>query len=459
MPFLDWNTITADYFKLVNDVVPGPQSWTFFVPHLLLPVSLLVPPQILSHNALAALSFPVILASTIHATIAMGGPDVISMDTLWWSFYFLVLKDPRRDFKRVVETKANDRGKSVPDSKLLDWPYPSAFISRLKWTFTLLSERPLTSWKTGRTAHDASIPPLYVRRTRISFVRDIMLILIPAAFLIMPLALQLHALESLVLPSGRVDSVKGSDAEVIDYHLPQQLSVLRTLHAFFPAPLLRSLSTGMFLYSILILHFLGVYLIPPLLSFLANPASGASHTWSTHLWPRPHFGPFSAVLDSGLRGLWGTWWHQQMRHAVSEPGRWLSDRLGLGRGIVRYGMICGSAFLLSGITHMGLVPPHAPDAWRLRSLIGAFFFAQPVGILLEVVVVEKLLGKVETLLSGSSIRTAVMSMLRLGWVLLFMSVPLSFLAEPFEVLGYWKLWPWFFLGEGTKSVLRGDWIR
>lgn len=472
MPALTWSTITAHYFHLVNTIVPGPQSWTFFIPHILLPASLLVSPHVLSHNALASLVFPVILGSTIHAVISMRGPDVISMDTLWWCFYFLVLKDPRKDFKRVVEKKGDSPAKSAgvkqggnetlskpkTVSNLEDWPYPSTFLSRLKWVFILISERPLTSWKTGRTSHDSNIPPLYIQRTRTRFVRDIMLILLPAVLIFMPLALRLHTLDSLIQPLERAGGPKSSIDDVLSYVQSHRFSVLRILHRFLPARLLRSLSVGMFLYSFLILHFLGVYLIPPFLSFLANPASGATHTWSTHLWPRPHFGPFSAVLDSGLRGLWGTWWHQQMRHAVSEPGRCLSDRIGLGRGIVRYGVICASAFLLSGITHMGLVPPDATDAWNLRLMIGAFFFAQPLGILMEVAVVEKILKRVEALVGETKLQRTIIRATRLCWVLLFMSFPLGFLERPFEQLGYWKIWPWYFLGGGVKSLLRGDWI-
>lgn len=147
-----------------------------------------------------------------------------------------------------------------------------------------------------------------------------------------------------------------------------------------------------------------------------------------------------------------------MRHAVSEPGRWLSDKFGLRSGLVRYGIICTSAFVLSGVTHMGLVPPDLPAAWEMRLRIGAFFFIQPVGILLEVVIVERVLRRLEVGLKYRGMPTGVIRMLRLCWVLLFMSFPLTFLAAPFEALGYWSVWPPFFLHETAKSVLRGDWI-
>lgn len=472
MLHLEWSTIKADYFRLVNTVVPGPQSWTYFVPHILLPVSFLLPPHILSHDAQVTLIFPIILASTIHAVTAMKGPDVISMDTLWWSLYFLVLKNPRRDFQRVREQEGGPRSKldevdgvtTRPSShvaehgKLVDWPYPSFAISRLKWTLALLLERPLTSWKIGQVSHDARVSPPYIKQSRFKFVKDILSILVPALLLFMPLSLRIHAIEHQNELSVVPGLPRNSNFDTFPLSQAPAWSILRTLHQILPAGPLKSLNLGLFLYSFLVLGFLGVYLIPPLLSCLISPASGTTHTWSPHLWPRPHFGPFAAVLDTGLRGLWGSWWHQQMRHAVSEPGRWFSDRCGLRRGTLRYGIICTSAFLLSGITHMGLVPPDIEGAWRLRLLIGGFFFAQPLGILAEVMVIEKILRQVEATINHSRMRIMIVRTLRLCWVLLFMSLPLALLGEPFEELGYWNIWPPFVSNVGVKSVLIGEWI-
>ena len=142
-----------------------------------------------------------------------------------------------------------------------------------------------------------------------------------------------------------------------------------------------------------------------------------------------------------------------MRHAVSEPGRALASKIGLRRGgIARYAVICCSAFLLSGITHMGMVPP-APkskySAWELRLRIGGFFFVQPMGIMFEVLVVEKVLA----VLGGGRWLTRA---LRVLWVILFMSLAFRFLIVPFEELGWWRIWPPYFLDENLKSVMRGD---
>lgn len=38
------------------------------------------------------------------------------------------------------------------------------------------------------------------------------------------------------------------------------------------------------------------------------------------------FGSFSAVLDRGLAGFWGGWWHQTFRAAFTAPSAWLARR-------------------------------------------------------------------------------------------------------------------------------------
>ena len=36
----------------------------------------------------------------------------------------------------------------------------------------------------------------------------------------------------------------------------------------------------------------------------------------------PIFGPFSAVLEDGLNGFWGQYWHQIFRITFTSAGRW-----------------------------------------------------------------------------------------------------------------------------------------
>ncbi|KAI1118793.1 hypothetical protein F5Y14DRAFT_446608 [Nemania sp. NC0429] len=51
---------------------------------------------------------------------------------------------------------------------------------------------------------------------------------------------------------------------------------------------------------------------PPILGFRAHP------------WHLPSlFGSFTQVLDHGLSGFWGAWWHQSFRVGFSAPTKWL----------------------------------------------------------------------------------------------------------------------------------------
>lgn len=43
--------------------------------------------------------------------------------------------------------------------------------------------------------------------------------------------------------------------------------------------------------------------------------------------PADMFGSFEHVLDSGLAGWWGAWWHQTFRVAFQQPGDWLVSTL------------------------------------------------------------------------------------------------------------------------------------
>ncbi|KXS97491.1 hypothetical protein AC578_9067 [Pseudocercospora eumusae] len=443
----------AAYLKLVNTIVPGPQSISYFIPQVLLLICLLVPPSIVSHNGLAMLAMPVILGSTVHAWIAMRGVDVISVDTLWWSFFFLVFKDPRRDFKRLVVNVESKTSEDPSDlSNVTAEPYPSDFWPRLQWVFALFKNRPLTSWKIGVASHDANVSRPYVSRSRVTFIKGILYMLAPAVGIIMPLAIQLKAHDSFFSRAGQsllmpYESQSDKPPLVVD-----------TIQRALPRAVLRPLVLGMYLYSLLILMFLPRYLLLVLASFFA---ASPNAKWSPHTWPRSHFGPFSAVLDDGLKGLWGRWWHQQMRNAVSEPGRWLATKLRLKRGgLARYACICISAFTLSGLTHMGLVPPEPRSAevygpWQLRLMIATFFWIQPIGILLEVTLVNKVIT-IASRRFGSA--PFVDRILRLLWLLLFMSCSFTFLLNPFLELGYWNIWPPFFLEENTKRLLRGSWF-
>jgi hypothetical protein len=172
--------------------------------------------------------------------------------------------------------------------------------------------------------------------------------------------------------------------------------ILTTLPwAAIPIPLLRNLAAlagiiaGLHLYT----AFLQLILVfvPPFPSLLGARAD---------LWQHPTlFGSFTSnVLDRGLPGFWGGWWHQTFRAGFVAPARWLlasrshgsrsrshSQRGGSGggAGVKRAVVLTGLAFLQSGLLHAagGYTSMRAGTvAWTPV----AFFMLQAVGVLVQV---------------------------------------------------------------------------
>ncbi|RFU75292.1 hypothetical protein TARUN_6976 [Trichoderma arundinaceum] len=94
------------------------------------------------------------------------------------------------------------------------------------------------------------------------------------------------------------------------------------------------------------------------------------------------FGSFEQVLDRGLAGWWGGWWHQTFRMQFAAPATYLFREGYLKRGSQLASAVAVSiSFLQSGMLHasgsLTSVPKTKP--WRAP----VFFFLQMAGILLQ----------------------------------------------------------------------------
>ncbi|PHH87075.1 hypothetical protein CDD83_9336 [Cordyceps sp. RAO-2017] len=101
------------------------------------------------------------------------------------------------------------------------------------------------------------------------------------------------------------------------------------------------------------------------------------------LWLYPsYFGSFSRVLDAGLAGWWGGWWHQTLRQPFSAPATYLRTH-----GYIKAGSSLAAAvtifvsFLQSGLVHAAASMTATPATTVWRPI--AFFLLQPVGILVQ----------------------------------------------------------------------------
>lgn len=109
------------------------------------------------------------------------------------------------------------------------------------------------------------------------------------------------------------------------------------------------------------------------------------------------FGPFIVpVLDNGLAGCWGQWWHQLFRFGFTSPARWflslLPDKLSSNRQFRRIVMTF-FAFGISGTLHACGSYTQLADT---KPLSGSFlyFFLQAVGIVVQNVFAKVLLPRV-----------------------------------------------------------------
>ncbi|OHE97839.1 hypothetical protein CORC01_06874 [Colletotrichum orchidophilum] len=94
------------------------------------------------------------------------------------------------------------------------------------------------------------------------------------------------------------------------------------------------------------------------------------------------FGSFTQILDRGLAGFWGAWWHQTFRHTFSAPVSWAVNRGYLKKG-TRSTKVIGmsTAFLLSGLLHSaGSVSAIPETTWWKPAL---FFWLSALGVLTQ----------------------------------------------------------------------------
>ncbi|CAJ2501649.1 Uu.00g045020.m01.CDS01 [Anthostomella pinea] len=115
------------------------------------------------------------------------------------------------------------------------------------------------------------------------------------------------------------------------------------------------------------------------LAFLCRPVLG----FRAHPWHLPTFGgSFTQVLDRGLQGFWGAWWHQTFRFGFAAPTNWL-----LAHGYIRKGTPASTlvgavlAFVQSAMLHgAGSYSTIPQTRWWLPPV---FFALSGVGTVLQ----------------------------------------------------------------------------
>ena len=470
------------YDEVTRTVVTGPRSLTYLIPLIVLPVSLMVPPHILSHRQLAWTALPTILLSSAHASFAIGCPDVTLVGEVLWGVYLLAFKDPRRDFGLVHrndvrqsawlglkpqasvkavrprhETKSNgarlritdnvdqSSGQShginskiyyeVVDGNINVEGYPKKLLPRWIWINVLMISIRLSGWLIGDERHD-SIQPLPKKvMSRLDYFLNTLPIIITAT--ISQYISTLVAFNDAYFMNPSSVSIFSPYAESTSMMNAKDLVFLKSLQSALPPPILRSLTIGLFCYSLVALQ---CTLLAPMVLLTNYMFNMPPDEWSPQNLI-PAFGSFTkGILGRGVSGFWGTWWHQYTRIFLSAPGIFVAEKLGFkAASSATYAAQVFSAFFFSGIMHASMVPIQprnlstgtTPNMLRLH--LAAFFWIQPIAILLE------FYFKTNHVHGHSAFGAALIRILRLCWVTIWLTLTLPFLALPFADMNIWHL--------------------
>ena len=422
-----WERLATAYHHQTYHITPGPNSISYFIPFLLLPLALCIPPTALSHLQLCCIFPPIIYACQIHAW-SVGGMDVLSFNPALWTFILLVLTDPRKTYRRVKEVPQSSIGKSVRngESRIGEESYPDKLGKRIPWVLTLMVSPRLTGWRIGHSSHDNKQPPPRISRS--AWMR-IALGTLMRSYFILDLSFSYVQTDPYFTTSGMsVDAPlppSGPDT-------PLLLVLLRLL----PPRLLRSTILAGQIYAMITTMFF----LPALPAVALNALGLVSDEWSPQTWPK-FFGEISAIGDRGLRGLWGSWWHGIQRHMTGMHGRVLADYLQIPpRSTLRYALLVTSAFLFSGFIHMGIIPPEPQNTpmspITMRLYVAGFFWVQIPAIGLELC-----LSSLATYYVPLITKWPIRKYAAVLWVAGTLCLTLPLLTVPFREMGYWREYP------------------
>ncbi|KAI0136573.1 hypothetical protein BJ170DRAFT_602268 [Xylariales sp. AK1849] len=350
-----------------------------------------------------------------------------------------ITKDSQReDCNRTDLESAVDLNKAARAQEYVyewqEYPEDAPFLTRLDWAVDIASTLRCTGWNWAIPVLPSYHPPSWVpkdrklfqlplhsipwysrqgytraRTRRQLFVERMVSTMIPAYIIV-----DICAVSMMEDPYFIIGP---SDLPLPDYlsklH-PTVLSVRRTLFCF-----------GGIISALHLAFTLGAlccaYLGPPILGFRADP------------WHLPTFyGSFERVLDRGLTGFWGSWWHQTFRFGFSAPTKWMIQNGYIEKGSVSASIVGALwAFVQSGFLHGMASYTTVPKTKPWNPPI--FFFLAGVGTQLQYTLARALKGPIEK--TPQWLRRAV----NLLFVVVWLHMISGFLMDDFGRCGIW-LW-------------------
>ncbi|CAL5871818.1 uncharacterized protein PFLUO_LOCUS6071 [Penicillium psychrofluorescens] len=152
------------------------------------------------------------------------------------------------------------------------------------------------------------------------------------------------------------------------------------------------------------------------------------------------FGPFiSPILDHGLTGCWGRWWHQLFRYGFTAAANWLLSLLPeqwTAHAQIRHMAHVVVAFSLSGFVHACGSYTQLPNTRPVSGTM-LFFCMQSVAVIAERVFKTSILPKLPLRAAPRSLKRAANAIFVFCW-LLFSG---AFIADDFARGGLWLMEP------------------
>lgn len=340
------------------------------------------------------------------------------------AFEFLFVHDPKHFLRRVGCEQGTKSSKSNP-KKLSDqedeakqkeqWnsiPPPGTW-HRIFWIIDLLGSMRLLHWKThdAITSLSTSLPSSnsspYTRES-LSLKRCLLRLLM--------IYILVHILKEIVaLDPYFWGSVNAECPEYLQAicHYTLSLRIYRYLTAL--ALIFLAIELIVTVGHLVFLHLLGPNLVG---------------TWGHEASYRQHIGAVSSIYYRGLRGFWGTFWHQFFREAFSAPAEKTVYLLDWARDSTSAQLLrILIPFILSGIVH----GCGSYTLWaHSRPLLSFAFFAwQPLGILLQLALTRA----VSVLLSSKShkmVSQHLVGLLNVTTTAGFLFLTFGFLADDYS---------------------------
>lgn len=146
------------------------------------------------------------------------------------------------------------------------------------------------------------------------------------------------------------------------------------------------------------------------------------------------FGSFSQILDRGLAGFWGSWWHQTFRQSFSAPVSFAIKQGYLKKGARSTKMVSLLvAFLLSGLLHAAGSVSSIPDTtWWKPAL---FFWLSGVGVVVQQLFCTTLKPQI------SRLPRVLRRLGNLIYVALWLHITVQPLTDDFAQTGLWLMEP------------------